>query len=146
MARSPCRRARLGGLQLPAMGILLACLLSTAVARQEALPQALRDGRAVFVEHPTGEMLAEQLASELETVSQFELVSNRAEADLLGSIIYGNEGVEEFGPGLFVRRESMRLVLVDPESQVVVWDETATGRDTIARLVGHLHDRLEESR
>ena len=71
MARSPCRRARLGGLQLPAMGILLACLLSTAVARQEALPQALRDGRAVFVEHPTGEMLAEQLASELETVSQF---------------------------------------------------------------------------
>ena len=148
MARSLRRRAaRLGRLQLPAMGILLVCLLPPVLARsQEPLPQALREGRTVFVEHPTGRTVAEQLASELETVSQFDIVLNRDETDLLAAILYGNEGVEEFGPGLFVLRESMRLVLVDPESQVVVWDETATGGDTIARLVGNLHDRLVESR
>ena len=121
-------------------------MLSTPVASQEPLRQALRDGRTVFVEHPTGEGLAEQLASELESISQFELVSNRDEADLLGSIIYGSEGVEELGPGLFSWQESMRLVLVDIESHVVVWDETVTGGDAVKRLVGNLRERLTDSR
>ena len=55
MARSRWCGSRFGELQLGAAGILLACLLSTPVTSQGPLPQALRDGRAVFVEHPTGE-------------------------------------------------------------------------------------------
>ena len=138
-----------------------AALLAPAITllAQLPLPAALlQDGQIVYVVTAGGveRGLLDRAAEEIETAGLFTLTGDRSKADLIFTVAPGRQGDTYVIPvaGLFFEtsEDSYRLLVQDPSTDDVLWDDSRTASWThsgaILDLVKDLHEaiRQEQSR
>jgi len=134
-----------------------AALLAPAIAlfAQLPLPAALlQDGRVVYVGTAGGveRGLLDRAANEITKEGIFTLTGDRSTADLIFTVSPGREGDTVIVPvaGLFVAAstDSYRLLVQDPSTDEVLWDDSREAHwmhsGAILDLVKDLHKAIRQ--